>query len=93
MLFDVKADPHEQHDLANERPEVVSRAMKMLDAWHADMMRTATHPIDPMQTVLREGGPHHTLGQLPAYLRRLEETGRHGFADRLRANHPAAASS
>src|SRR5688500_10069453 len=66
--------------------------MKMLDAWHAQMMRTATHPIDPMQTVMAEGGPHHTQGQLPAYLKRLESTGRAALAERLRQSHATAAA-
>lgn len=88
MLFDVKNDPHEQHDLAPQKPEVVRRAMTLLEAWHEEMMRTASHPIDPMRTVLAEGGPLHTRGQLPAYLKRLRETGREEFAHRLIANHP-----
>ena len=89
MLFDVRRDPHEQHDLAPQRPDVVRRAMTMLEAWHDEMMRTATHPVDPMRTVLAEGGPLHARGQLPEYLKRLRETGRGEFADRLVANHPA----
>jgi len=88
MLFDVRRDPHEQHDLAPQRPDVVRRAMTMLEAWHDEMMRTATHPVDPMRTVLVEGGPLHARGQLPEYLKRLRETGRAEFADRLAANHP-----
>jgi arylsulfatase A-like enzyme len=89
MLFDVKHDPHEQHDLAAQRPELVARAMRMLDQWHGEMMRTATHPQDPMWTVLREGGPLHTRGELPAYLARLRKTGRGEWADKLAAAHPA----
>ncbi|HEV2294026.1 MAG TPA: sulfatase [Tepidisphaeraceae bacterium] len=90
MLFDVRRDPHEQHDLAPQRPDLVGRATAMLDAWHDEMMRTATHPIDPMRTVLAEGGPLHARGQLPEYLKRLHETGRGEFAARLAANHPRA---
>jgi arylsulfatase A-like enzyme len=88
MLFDVKNEPHEQHDLAPQRPEIVRRAMTMLESWHDEMMRTASHPIDPMRTVLAEGGPLHARGALPAYVKRLRETGRGAFAERLIANHP-----
>lgn len=88
MLYDLKNDPHEQHDLAEKRPDVVHRAMRMLDDWHGQMMRTATHPQDPMWTVIREGGPLHTRGQLPAYLKRLRETGRADGAAQLAAKHP-----
>lgn len=87
MLFDVADDPHEQHDLAPQRPELVARAMTMLDAWHADMMRTATHPTDPMWLVMREGGPHHTCGYLAKYCERLRNTGRAHWADELMRKH------
>jgi hypothetical protein len=87
MVFDVKTDPHEQHDLASSRPELVQRAMSIMNEWHAEMMRTATHPVDPMQTVLAEGGPYHTRGQLPAYLKRLRATGRGKWADILAKQH------
>jgi arylsulfatase A-like enzyme len=90
MLFDLKADPHEERDLAGERPEVVGRAMGMLGEWEGEMMRTATHPTDPMRTVLGEGGPYHTRGRLPAYLRRLRATGRAGQAEMLSQRHPDA---
>jgi arylsulfatase A-like enzyme len=88
MLFDVRHDPHEQHDRATQRPELVERAMRYLDEWHGDMMRTATHGHDPLWTVLNEGGPLHTRGQLPKYLHRLRATGRGEWADRLASQHP-----
>jgi arylsulfatase A-like enzyme len=87
MLFNVEADPHEQHDLAAHKPEVINRAMAMLDAWHADMMRTATHPMDPMWIVMREGGPFHTCGYLKNYAKRLRETGRKKWAEELLRKH------
>ncbi len=88
MLFDVGADPHQQHDLALARPEVVGQAMSMLDDWMGRMMRSAMHPVDPMWQVIHEGGPLHTRGRLPKYLKRLRETGRAEWADRLAAAHP-----
>jgi arylsulfatase A-like enzyme len=88
MLFDLADDPHEQHDLASERPEVADRAMGLLTDWQHEMMSTSQHDVDPMMTVLREGGPHHTRGQLPAYLARLRATGRAHHAERLAARHP-----
>jgi hypothetical protein len=88
MGFNLKEVPHEQHDLAEARPEIVDHAMALLDTWHAQMMRTATHPVDPMWTVMREGGAFHTRGHLPAYLKRLRETGRGNRADELMRRHP-----
>lgn len=88
MLFDVGEDPHEQVDLATSRPAVATRAMAMLEDWHGEMMRSATHPQDPMWTVMREGGSFHTRGELPKYLERLRATGRGNWADHLAAKHP-----
>lgn len=88
MLFDVENDPHEQFDLAPPMPEIVAQALAKLDAWHGDMMRTATHPFDPMRTVISEGGPLHTRGELPKYLQRLRSTGREQWADVLADKHP-----
>ena len=87
MLFNVAQDPHEQLDLAQGHPELVDRAMNMLDQWHGEMMRTSTSGVDPMWTVLREGGPYHCCGQLSDYLQRLRETGRENWADQLMARH------
>jgi len=53
------------------------------------MMVTGEHAVDPMMTVLREGGPFHTRGRLPTYLAHLRATGRAHHADRLAALHPS----
>jgi choline-sulfatase len=88
MLFNLAEDPHEQHDLASERPDSVNRAMDMLSEWYHEMATTSPYNEDPMMTVLREGGPFHTRGQLPAYLERLRATDRAHHAERLAARHP-----
>ena len=88
MLFDLKADPHEQHNLAVERQDLVNHAMSLLDDWRGEMMATATTPQDPMEVVIREGGPFHTRGKLPKYLDRLRATDREPWAARLAAKHP-----
>jgi hypothetical protein len=87
MLFDLKADPHEEHDLGPSRLDLLGRAMAMLDTWHADMLRTATRGVDPMWTVMREGGPHHCCGYLARYLQRLRATGREHWAKLLADKH------
>jgi hypothetical protein len=88
MLFDLSADPHEQRDLSSERPDLVDRAMGMLASWYAEMAAGSRSDVDPMMTVLREGGPFHTRGQLAAYADRLRATGRARHAERLVALHP-----
>lgn len=89
MLFDLDADPHEQHDLAEEEPELVMRALSLLDGWHSDAMDRSPTGIDPMWTVLHEGGPWHVRGHLSDYLVRLRDTCRAEWADRLEARHRA----
>jgi choline-sulfatase len=87
MLFDVEHDPHQQHDLVAERPELLRVAEQRLAAWHADVMQRSATGIDPLQTVLSEGGPAHTRGRLPAYLERLRATGRARWAAQLASAH------
>ena len=90
MLFDLRNDPHEQHDLAAARPELVDRAITLLADWQQAMMLDSQADVDPLRTVLREGGPFHTRGMLPRYLERLRTTGREDHAARLAARHPEA---
>jgi arylsulfatase A-like enzyme len=91
LLFDLSADPHEQHDLAPERPDLVGQALTYLDDWYGRMMATATHPQDPLWTVVHAGGAFHTRGHLPGYLERLRATDRATWADRLAAAYPREA--
>ena len=88
MLFNVVTDPHEQHNLAPERPDLVGIGLTKLDAWMGEMMRTATHPSDPMWTVMCEGGSFHTRGWLSLYCGHLRETGREHLAERLEQRYP-----
>ena len=88
MLFNLADDPHEQIDMADERPDLVARAMAFLVNWYQEMVAAALHDVDPMMTVLREGGSFHTRGRLPAYLERLRATGRAHHAETLAARHP-----
>lgn len=87
LVFDLARDPHEQHNLAQERPELVQLAADKLNAWHAAAMRLHPSGVDPLQTVIAEGGPAHTRGRLPAYLERLRATGRGAHAERLLRAH------
>lgn len=95
MLFDVVADPHEQHDLAEKHPEVCREGAARLANWHDEQMQTMAvdgpDVADPLWTVYREGGPFHARhaapSPLPKYLKRLEETGRADKAQLLREKY------
>ncbi len=87
LLFDLDTDPHEQHNLAGERPDIVARGIGLLDAWEADMLPSAARGRDPLVNVVKEGGPYHVRGKLHAYLERLRATGRAELADALALKH------
>jgi len=39
-------------------------------------MKSMPYDVDPLWTVIKEGGPYHARGHLRAYCERLERTGR-----------------
>jgi hypothetical protein len=98
MLFDLTADPHEQHDLAASRPDLCREGAWRLARWHDQQMqkmaRVFPHDIsDPLWTVMAEGGPFHAVheagrSELPDYLKHLEITGRAEQAAALRRKYP-----
>ncbi len=99
MLFNLDDDPHEQHDVAADHPDIMREGDRRLTAWHAAQMQKlhADDPSaeDPLQIVLREGGPFHGSptgpGRQPrsleAYLQRLIDTGRADGAAALAAKY------
>lgn len=87
MLFNLAEDPHEQHDVKDAHPERCAQGAKIILDWQEDQMLTSQSAIDPMWTVMREGGPYHTWGHLEEYCQRLEKTGRAEGAALLRERH------
>jgi arylsulfatase A-like enzyme len=90
MLFDLERDPHQQHDLAASDPERVRHAQSLLQRWLAEVVARSPTGSDPLDTVIREGGPFHVRGQLPSYLERLRATDRSEWAERLERLHPVS---
>jgi hypothetical protein len=101
MLYDLKADPYEQDDLAARKPGVCREGAWRLERWHDQQMqkmaRNASDVVDPLWTVMQEGGPQHArhdpappaISPLPKYLTRLEATGRSEAAAALRRRYAA----
>jgi arylsulfatase A-like enzyme len=101
MLFDLETDPHEQHNLAEARPELCREGQWRLSRWHDGQMQkmafTGNDVVDPLWTVIREGGPFHARLKSPGnpggaegfnrYLDRLRKTGRAEGADALSAKY------
>lgn len=88
MLFNIKEDPHEQHDLAQQNRELCKEGAYLLQEWQDDMMMTMDYSVDPLWTVMKEGGPLHAKGHLRDYAARLEETGRGWAVEKLKEKHP-----
>ena len=76
------------HAMAKEHPEICDRAAHYLLDWFDGNMMSSRSGHDPMQTVLREGGPFHTRGELAGYVEYLRRTDRSEEAERLIARHP-----
>ena len=83
LLFDVKSDPHQQHNLSRQKALELSQGRDLLDQWLGDMIVDAARGRDPHDNVMQEGGPYHVRGKLESYLQRLHKTERSHLADRL----------
>ncbi len=92
MLFNLDTDPHLLNDLAETEPQIAASAAKQLAKWKEEMLSSSIHEMDPHDIVLKEGGPFHIWGQLPAYIERLRATGREPIAKDLAMRYPEAAA-
>ncbi len=86
QLYNVAEDPHELNNLAEARPELVDHGLRLLEQWTQDMMRTSEHTVDPLWTVMAEGGAFHTRDRHKLYCDRLRATGRAHHAEFLEKN-------
>lgn len=103
MLYDLEADPHEQDNLAETHPDICREGQWRLSRWHdAQMQKMAVvsnDVVDPLWSVIREGGPFHArlvpdncegqphISGFKRYLTHLENTGRKEGADELREKY------
>lgn len=88
MLYNIKDDKYEQNDVKEQYPDICAKGAKYILDWHDEMMLQSNSEIDPMLTVLKEGGPFHARGHLSGYIERLNATGRSEGAELLRQKHP-----
>lgn len=85
MLFNLKDDPHETHNLAPENSQLVGEGLRLMDAWVAAQLAKSGHP-DPLMQVIAEGGPLHARETFKALVEALTRTGRAEHARWLEAN-------
>ncbi|TBL74655.1 sulfatase [Paenibacillus thalictri] len=88
MLYNLAEDPKEQFNVAAQHIAICHEAVYYLNQWHDNMMRLNSDAVDPLWTVIREGGPFHARGYLQEYTKRLEETGRGHLVPELVRRHP-----
>jgi choline-sulfatase len=108
MLFNLKDDPHEEHDLAAQQPALCREGAWRLMRWHDEQMQHMAarqeNVTDPLWTIMAEDGPYHArlntkgAGQpgrdgFLLYLQRLEKTGRAEQARQLREKYAAQLSA
>ena len=87
-IFVVVNDPHQLHNLADERPDLCDKGARLILNWVDEQMKKSEFDIDPMWTVMREGGPEHARGMLESYIKRLEGTPRASQIPLLREMYP-----
>ena len=83
MLFDLQADPHEEHDLSGSRPDIVEVGAGLLEDWKKSAVAESPTGVDPLDTVLEEGDPWHARWRPAEYDAWLEETGRATWVSRV----------
>ena len=91
MLFNVEEDPHETTDLSEARPDIVHQCDHLLAEWWRECLSGDDAAPDPMITVIEEGGPFYTRGQLRAYLKWLRDSDRAWAAEELEQTYGADA--
>ena len=89
MLFDIKNDPFQLNNLAEEKKEICWKASYLYEQWYIENMKKMVYDntVDPLWTVIQEGGPYHIKGHLKDYARRLENTERAWAAEALKNRH------
>lgn len=76
MLYNVKTDPHQLNNIASENPSLCMKGAKIILDWVDEHMKKSDYPVDPLWTVMSEGGPEHCRGQLHNFMNRLKGTER-----------------
>ncbi|MDF2686556.1 MAG: sulfatase, partial [Clostridia bacterium] len=88
MLFNIKTDPHQLHNIAAEDAELCAKGAKLILDWVDEMMKKSIYQTDPLWTVMKEGGPLHARGELNNYIKRISGTNRDYGVNKLKEMYP-----
>src|SRR5699024_2457859 len=72
MLFDMKNDPYQLHNVADKYPEVVKKMDHRMLSWYQDNIGP-NHIIDPLQKIIPKGPFRYTT--LEGWVAHLQEAG------------------
>lgn len=62
--------------MASQRPDLCAQGAKIILDWTEKMLKSSYYPVDPLWTVMQEGGPEHFRGALEKYIERIKGTPR-----------------
>jgi Arylsulfatase A and related enzymes len=88
QLYDLSVDPHQTKNIASMYPELCAKGARLILEWTDTLLFKSQYPVDPMQTVLHEGGPLHCRGAFDGYVKRLRDAGRAADAELLLERYP-----
>lgn len=61
-LFAIDEDPHQQHDVAEDHPEIVEDLHERMSEWRQQHLEV-THAPDPLDLIVDGGGPYRYIGR------------------------------
>jgi choline-sulfatase len=85
LLFDLRRDPHQEHDLADLQPDRAAQLDARLSEWWHELAPAVGR--DPLLEVCRLGGGPYARPYRQRYLAVLRETGREWAAREIESRH------
>lgn len=86
VLYDLETDPNQIKNVATEYPEIVNLMDHRIAEWAQANVDRHHFMIDPMQDVMKSGGPFRYI-KLERWVKRLRDEGWDSAADYLEEKH------
>lgn len=88
LLFDLRRDPHQEHDLLTVEPQRAAEMSGRLNAWWHEHAPEAGR--DPLLEICRIGGGPYARAYRDTYVKRLRDTDREWAAREIEQRHIGA---